>query len=211
MGLFDSIKKAFDDIDDPKSASAAHILMKSRIQALLLKEEIDAGEIHFAEAARQHSTCTSGGKGGNLGQFRPGKMVPAFDALVFDPHTQIGQVNVCSTQFGTHLVKVIARTGVPPAAPAEAAAFAAAEAAAAEVDVMDPLRAAAEVAAAEAAAIAAAADTPAGELMEVICPAELAADRTIRIALQDAREFDVIVPAGVAPGDAFLVGPFPDG
>ena len=48
-----------------------------------------------------------------------------------------------------------------------------------------------------------------GELMEVVCPPELGADRTIRIALPDAREFDVVVPEGVAAGDTFLVGPFP--
>eukprot|EP00966_Prymnesium_polylepis_P214457 4966585-Prymnesium_polylepis.1 len=46
--------------------------------------------------------------------------------------------------------------------------------------------------------------------MEVLCPADLdALDRTIRIALPDAREFDVVVPAGLVAGDSFLVGPFP--
>ena len=49
----------------------------------------------------------------------------------------------------------------------------------------------------------------AGLMMEVVCPAELAPDRTLRIALPDAREFDVVVPDDVAVGDAFLVGPFP--
>ena len=45
--------------------------------------------------------------------------------------------------------------------------------------------------------------------MQVVCPAELAADRTIRIQLPDGREFDVQVPEGVEAGAAFLVGPFP--
>ena len=45
-------------------------------------------------------------------------------------------------------------------------------------------------------------------LLEVVCP-ELPADRTIRVALPDGREFDVAVPPGVATGAAFLVGPFP--
>ena len=71
-----------------------------------------------------------------------------------------------------------------------AAEAAAADAAAPEVD--DPLRAAA-----------------AGEMMEVACPAELTPDRTIRIALPDEREFDVVVPASVTAGEVFLVGPFP--
>jgi peptidyl-prolyl cis-trans isomerase C len=116
MGLLDSIKNAWESVEiTERSASAAHILMKDRTSALLLKEQIDAGEIAFADAARQYSSCPSAGKGGSLGQFKPGEMAPAFDALVFDPQSSIGEVNVCATQFGTHLVKVLARTGVPPA------------------------------------------------------------------------------------------------
>lgn len=159
MGLFDSIKQAFDEIESTsgrKSASAAHILMKDRGEALLLKEQIDAGVIQFSEAARQYSTCPSAGKGGLLGQFGPGQMAPGFDALVFDPDTQVGEVNVCSTSFGTHLVKVLQRTGVEQTAPSELAAKAqAAEKAAADAEAAsaDPLRAAAEAAADKAALI----------------------------------------------------------
>lgn len=214
MGLFASIKQVLDSVEDPKSADAVHILMKSRKDALLLKEQIDGGGIGFSEAARQYSTCPSGAKGGSLGRFRPGQMVPAFDALAFDPETELGEINVCSTQFGTHLVKVLERTGVTPAATAAGgqAAVEAAEAAevAAEAESSaDPLRAAAEVAAEAAEATAAAEEVPAGGMMEVVCPSSLAADRSIRIALPDAREFDVVVPEGVSAGESFLVGPFP--
>ena len=146
---------------------------------------------------------------------------------------------MCSTQFGTHLVKVLVRTGDPPAASAEvvAAAEAAAEAAAMvaaaeEAASADPLRAAAEAAAEAEAAAAAAAGTPAaeaaaaeaaeaeaaaaaaadvtaGELMDVVSPPELGADRKLRIALPDGRQFDVVVPDGIAAGELFRVGPFP--
>lgn len=176
--------------------------MKDRGQALELLEKINGGEISFGDAARTYSSCPSSGSGGSLGQFAPGQMSPAFDALVFDPATKIGDINVCSTQFGTHLVKVLVRTGDPPAEPAGAASTASiAVAPAAETDTstVDPLRAAAEAAAAQASP----------ELMEVVCPEELSADRRIRIALPDARQFDVIVPPGVAAGDVFRVGPFP--
>ena len=120
---------------------------------------------------------------------------------------------MCSTQFGTHLVKVLVRTGDPPTASsegvaaAEAAAAAAAAAVAAEKEEVasaDPLRVAAE-----AAAAAAAADVAAGGLMDVVCPLELGADRKLRIALPDGRQFDVIVPEGIAEGELFRVGPFP--
>ena len=137
---------------------------------------------------------------------------------------------MCSTQFGTHLVKVLVRTGDPPTASpegvaaAEAAAAAAAAAVAAEKEEVasaDPLRVAAEAAAKAAAeataataaagtpAAAAAADVAAGELMDVVCPLELGADRKLRIALPDGRQFDVIVPEGIAEGELFRVGPFP--
>ena len=49
----------------------------------------------------------------------------------------------------------------------------------------------------------------AGEVMEVACPSALPADRTVRVSLPDLREFDVVVPEGVAAGEVFLVGPFP--
>ena len=181
--------------------------MKDRGQALQLLEKINGGEISFGDAARKYSSCPSSGSGGSLGQFGPGQMSPAFDALVFDPATKIGEINVCGTQFGTHLVKVLVRTGDPPAEPAAGAASTAsttAPPAAESAAAADPLRAAAEAAAETANAAAA---PP--ELMEVVCPAELGLDRRLRIALPDARQFDVVVPTGVAAGDVFRVGPFP--
>ena len=165
MGLFDSIREAWEDVEvtsGRKSAVASHILMRDRIQALLLKESIDEGRIAFSDAARQYSSCPSAGKGGSLGRFGPGDMAPAFDALVFDPDTAVGEVNVCSTSFGTHLVTVLERTGVEQTSQAElaekASAAEAAKAAAAAAS-LDPLRVAAQ-AAAEAAAAAAAASSP---------------------------------------------------
>ena len=68
--------------------------MKDRGQALQLLEQINAGEISFGDAARRHSTCPSAGRGGALGQFRPGEMTPAFDALVFSPATKINEVTL---------------------------------------------------------------------------------------------------------------------
>jgi hypothetical protein len=46
-------------------------------------------------------------------------------------------------------------------------------------------------------------------LLQVVCPAELGEGRALRVQLEDGREFDVVVPDGVAEGDPFLVGPFP--
>ena len=114
MGLFDALKQAFENREfDDRTANAVHILLKDRGQAIALKERIDRGDIAFADAARQFSTCPSRSKGGSLGTFSPGQMVPAFDDVCFNPDTEIGAVNVVSTSFGTHLVKVLERAGEP--------------------------------------------------------------------------------------------------
>jgi peptidyl-prolyl cis-trans isomerase D len=75
-----------------------------------LKAEIDAGG-DFAELAAVHSTDPSNkDRGGDLGTFGRGQMVPAFDSVAFS--LPVGQVSEpVVTQFGVHLVKVDSRTG----------------------------------------------------------------------------------------------------
>jgi peptidyl-prolyl cis-trans isomerase C len=89
------------------SASARHILVKSEEECNKLKQEIEGGT-DFAEAAKQHSTCPSGKDGGGLGEFRPGQMVPEFDAVVFKD--EVGKVHgPVKTQFGYHLIEITER------------------------------------------------------------------------------------------------------
>ena len=45
--------------------------------------------------------------------------------------------------------------------------------------------------------------------VQFLCPAELGEGRAVRVQLEDGREFEVVVPDGVAEGEPFLVGPFP--
>lgn len=89
-------------------ASARHILVDSKEKCETLKSEIAAGA-DFAEMARQHSTCPSGRRGGDLGSFGPGQMVPEFDQVVFS-----GELNTVhgpvQTQFGYHLLEITSRT-----------------------------------------------------------------------------------------------------
>ena len=89
-------------------ASARHILVDTEEQAQALKDEI-AGGADFADLAKQHSSCPSGQRGGELGEFGPGQMVPEFDQVVFsaDVNTVQGPVK---TQFGYHLLEVTDRT-----------------------------------------------------------------------------------------------------
>jgi len=92
------------------TATARHILVDSEEQCNKLKTQIEDGA-DFAELAKQHSTCPSGQKGGDLGEFSPGMMVPEFDKVVFsaDVNTNTVQGPV-QTQFGYHLLEVTSRS-----------------------------------------------------------------------------------------------------
>ena len=88
-------------------ASARHILVDSETLCLQLKAEIAAGA-DFAEIARRKSSCPSRMRGGDLGSFRQGDMVPEFDNAVFtgELNKLLGPVK---TQFGYHLIEVTSR------------------------------------------------------------------------------------------------------
>ncbi len=89
-------------------ATARHILVETEEACQNLKTEI-AGGADFADLARQHSTCPSGQRGGELGEFGPGQMVREFDEVVFS--AAVGEVQgPVKTQFGYHLVEVTSRT-----------------------------------------------------------------------------------------------------
>ncbi len=90
------------------TAHARHILVKTKEQAELLKAKLAKGE-DFAKLAKKHSQCNSAKKGGDLGEFQPGKMLKAFDNVVFKKAvlTVHGPVK---TKFGYHLIETIYRT-----------------------------------------------------------------------------------------------------
>lgn len=85
-------------------ASARHILVNTEEECNALKKQIEEGA-DFADVAKEHSTCPSGRKGGELGTFGPGQMVKEFDEVVFsgEVNTVLGPVK---TQFGYHLLEV---------------------------------------------------------------------------------------------------------
>jgi len=90
------------------SASAVHILVKSEKLARELIKLLAKGE-DFAKLAKKYSVCPSGKKGGNLGDFKKGQMVKAFDDVVFKkPLYKVhGPVK---TKFGYHLIKTLYRS-----------------------------------------------------------------------------------------------------
>ena len=88
-------------------ASARHILVSSEEACLDLKKQIEGGA-DFADLAKQHSSCPSGQRGGDLGTFGQGQMVPEFDKVVFND--EVGVVHgPVKTQFGYHLLEVTKR------------------------------------------------------------------------------------------------------
>ena len=97
------------------SATASHILFKGSdalARAVEVMAEIESGR-SFEETAADLSACPSGRRaGGSLGSFSPGKMVPAFDAVVFDASTVVNKLYTVETSHGTHILRVNARTGI---------------------------------------------------------------------------------------------------
>ncbi|HEY5565959.1 MAG TPA: peptidylprolyl isomerase [Gammaproteobacteria bacterium] len=88
-------------------ATARHILVATSQACEDLKKAIEGGA-DFAALARKHSTCPSGHRGGDLGEFSPGVMVPEFDKVVFN--AAVGEVQgPVKTQFGYHLIEVTKR------------------------------------------------------------------------------------------------------
>jgi peptidyl-prolyl cis-trans isomerase C len=100
----------------PQQVKASHILIKpdpngdpneGKVKALAkaqdLLKQVKAGA-DFAELAKANSSCPSSTKGGDLGFFGKGRMVPAFDKAVFA--LNVNEVSdVVETRFGYHIIK----------------------------------------------------------------------------------------------------------
>ncbi len=102
------IEKAYQDSysagDQGVEYSAAHILVETEEAALEVIEEVNGGA-DFGAVARQKSTGPSGPRGGDLGWFGLGQMVPAFEQAVVA--MEPGQVSEpVETQFGWHVIKL---------------------------------------------------------------------------------------------------------
>ena len=103
-----SLQKAYDekysDSAPEQEFDASHILVETEEEALALITELEGGA-DFAELAKEHSTGPSGPRGGALGWFGPGMMVPAFEAAVVEMDK--GGVSApVQTQFGWHVIKL---------------------------------------------------------------------------------------------------------
>lgn len=90
-----------------RTAAALHILVKTEKEAISVLEKLKKGA-NFQQLAKQHSTCPSKKKGGDLGEFKKGQMVPAFDKAVFSGEL-LKPLGPIKTKFGYHIIKVLYR------------------------------------------------------------------------------------------------------
>lgn len=93
-----------DKFMSQESVSAKHILVDDEAKCNEIKAEIEAGKA-FEEAAQEYSSCPSKERGGDLGEFGHGQMVPEFDEASFT--AKVGEiVGPVKTDFGFHLIQV---------------------------------------------------------------------------------------------------------
>lgn len=87
-----------------KQVKASHILVKTESEARKILEDLKKGA-DFAKLAKEKSQCPSKKRGGNLGWFGRGKMVPEFEKAAFS--LKKGELSdIVKTQFGYHIIKV---------------------------------------------------------------------------------------------------------
>jgi len=89
--------------------AASHILVKDEETAKQIRTELEQHPDRFAALATEKSTDTgSAKKGGELGLFGQGRMVPEFDKAAFA--LQPGQISQpVKTRYGYHIIKVTER------------------------------------------------------------------------------------------------------
>ncbi len=109
--------KVLDVKTSPDSVKASHILLnpateggldKAKAKADSIKNLIQAGA-SFADLAKKFGTDATKDKGGDLGTFARGAMIPDFEDAVFDGTTR--ELKVITTQFGVHVIRIDEQKG----------------------------------------------------------------------------------------------------
>lgn len=102
--LQEAYTAAYGSVNPEEEYNASHILVESEDEAKALVTELNDGA-DFAELAKEKSTGPSGPRGGELGWFGQGAMVPPFEAAVVQ--MDVGAVSdPVQTQFGWHVIKL---------------------------------------------------------------------------------------------------------
>lgn len=96
-----------------EQVTARHILVETEEAAQEIIAELDAGA-DFAELARERSTDPAAQRGGELGTFRRGSMVPPFETAAFALEPGSYSSEPVRTQFGYHVILVEAKEAIEP-------------------------------------------------------------------------------------------------
>lgn len=103
------LKQRFEEeigkITPEKQLKARHILVKTDEEARAIIKELQGGA-DFSELAKAKSTGPSGSKGGDLGTFGKGQMVPEFEAAAYGLEKGDYSKEPVKTQFGFHVILV---------------------------------------------------------------------------------------------------------
>ncbi|WP_295421217.1 peptidylprolyl isomerase [Sulfurovum sp.] len=120
----DSEAKEFYDKNAKKfmqkaTVHARHILVKTEKEAQAIIDELkslggEALKTKFIELAKAKSTGPSGPKGGDLGNFSKGQMVPEFSKAVWG--LEVGKITTkpVKTQFGYHVIYLEGKSDAKP-------------------------------------------------------------------------------------------------
>jgi peptidyl-prolyl cis-trans isomerase C len=104
----EEIKAKYDEaraqVSEKKEIQARHILLKTKEEADAVIAELDKGA-DFAELAKSKSTGPTGPRGGDLGYFGEGRMVPEFEKAAFALEKGAYTKEPVQTQFGWHVIK----------------------------------------------------------------------------------------------------------
>jgi hypothetical protein len=116
-----STTSAAAEVDPPKKISARHVLvqwmgsdragksvLRTREQAMVLAKEVlrraKGGEDLGRLAVEYSDEPNAGARGGSLGRFSHGQMVPAFELVAFK--LKVGEVSeIVETPFGFHIIQ----------------------------------------------------------------------------------------------------------
>jgi len=91
---------------------ARHILVATEAEAKAVIERLNKGEDFGGLAAELSKDTGSGAKGGDLGWFGKGAMVPSFEAAAYA--LKVGEISApVQSDFGWHIIQLIARQNRP--------------------------------------------------------------------------------------------------
>jgi peptidyl-prolyl cis-trans isomerase C len=93
-----------DDFKTPELWRASHILVATEEEAKSIRDDISKGA-SFEELARTRSMDATASRGGDIGYFRQGQLVPDFEKACLELKT--GDLSdIVHTQFGYHVIKL---------------------------------------------------------------------------------------------------------